>query len=73
MPREEDLPPSKRGQLENEITSETLKFHEEVGQNQLFVHKTDKQKIDYLITYFIKNQSIMKLQIEYLLEKVSQR
>jgi len=69
MPREEDLPGSKRTKLSNEITNETVNFQSFV-RGQSFNTMNDSQKVNTLIDYINKNHAIYNLIIADLDERL---
>jgi hypothetical protein len=70
MPREEELPPSKRDKLSDSITEGTFEFRKFIEQYEQYNKMNDEDKLNFSITYFIKQIAIQKLQIEYLLERI---
>ena len=73
MPREEDLPPSKRGALNDEITKETKRFYDFIGSDndeKMFSLMTDKQKINWVITYINRQNAVYHLEISSLKDEI---
>jgi hypothetical protein len=70
MPREEDLPPSKGGRLAEEVTKETKRFSDFIGDSVFFSSMTDKKRLDFVVTHMNKNNAIYNLVIEDLKERL---
>lgn len=71
IPREEDLPPSKRSKLSREVTKETKRFYDFVGEgDKYFSLMTDKQQINWLVTYINHINAVNRLSVEVLIERI---